>query len=108
MDVNRTRLTEAEQDWIDKYRAALDNTPTPTSRVRRVRNKLSGARRALAVGIKKVFGSHAKAAPTAAENSNLLAAASQAQTAAGELRKPIAHDAIPPNEKRGKRGSKAS
>ena len=108
MDVNRTPLTEAEQDWIDKYRAALDNNPVRPSRFRRVRNRLSGARRAFATGMKRIFGSQLNAAPASAEHANLSAANSQPPSSPNELRKPIAQDAIPPGQKRGKQGSKAS
>src|ERR1700685_105532 len=105
MDVNRS---EAEQDWIDKYRTALDNTPFPTSRFRRVRNKLSGLRRAFAAGMKRIFGSQGNAAPTAPAHSNLPVANVKSEPPPSELRKPIAQGAIPSNKKRGKRGSKAS
>ena len=113
MDVNRTPLTEAEQDWIDKYRAALDNTPIPTSRLRRMRNKLIAARLAFADGMKRIFGSQekgsqGKAALEVPANSSLPTANSKLQTPPRELRKPSAQDAITPNKKRGKRGSKAS
>jgi hypothetical protein len=84
MDVNRTPLTEAEQDWIDKYRAAF------------------------ATGMKRIFGSQLNAAPASAEHANLSAANSQPPSSPNELRKPIAQDAIPPDQKRGKQGSKAS
>jgi len=108
MDVNRTPLTEAEQDWIEKYRAALDNNPVRPSRFRRVRNKLSGARRAFAAGMKRIFGGQVSGAPAAAANPNFPRTNSKPPAPPSELRKPIAQDAIPPNKKRGKRGSKAS
>ena len=108
MDVNRTPLTEAEQDWIDKYRAALDNNPVRPSRLRRVRNKLSGARRAFVTGMKRIFGSQLNAAPASAEHANLSAANSKLPSSPNEPRKPIAQDAILPDQKRGNQGSKAS
>jgi hypothetical protein len=108
MDVNRTPLTEAEQDWIDKYRAALDNTPIPTSRLRRVRNKLSAAQRTFTAGMKRIFGSQGNAAPAARANSNLPTANPAPSASPSELRKPITQDALPPHKKRGKRGRKAS
>jgi len=114
MDVNRTPLTEAEQDWIDKYRSALDNNPVRPSRLRRMRNKLSGARRAFAAGMKRIFGdqrevgSQRNVAPAAKVDSNLPTTNAKPSASPSELRKPIAQGAIPPDKKRGKRGSKAS
>jgi hypothetical protein len=108
MDVNRTPLTEAEQDWIDKYREALDNNPVRPSRFRRMRNKLSGARRVFSAVMKRVFGSQRNAAAAAPANPNLPIANSKPQTSPSELRKPIEQDMSRTNKKRRKPGSKAS
>lgn len=112
MDVNRTPLTEAEQDWIDKYRAALDSTPAPSSRLRWVRNNLRSARRSFAAVMKKIFGSREdgiqrKPVRSSTASSDL----SVANVVPGpplQLRKPTAENSILPHKKRSKRGNKAS
>jgi hypothetical protein len=61
MEVDRTLPTRQDetrkdQDWIEKYRAAMDGNPVPRSRLSRMRGAVAGARRALFAGMKRIFG----------------------------------------------------
>jgi hypothetical protein len=56
MEAERTLPTAKDQDWVEKYRAAIDRSPVPRSRLSRIRGAVAGAQRALFAGMKRIFG----------------------------------------------------
>jgi len=55
MVFDTTKSAKQEQDWIEKYRAALALTPAP-SRLAQLRSAMRDAWRTLPAGIKRIFG----------------------------------------------------
>jgi len=62
MKIDQTHLERCDDDaWIEKYRAALNNTPTGPSRLMRVREALTHARSIISGHIDRILDGWNKA-----------------------------------------------